>query len=76
MFYDLLTSALPYYYLGSQTMIILFGFLTISFISSVFVVAACALSARLRSDEMYDEVYDYAPDVTWETSPHTSAQAN
>lgn len=73
MFYDLLTTALPYYYLGSQTMIILLGFFTLSFIASVFVVAACALSSRLRQDEMIEGFYDYAPEMSWDTATHTSA---
>lgn len=73
MFYDLLTSALPYYYLGSQTMIILAGFFTLSFIASTFVVAACALSSRISSDEVYEEAYDYMPDVNWEPASHSAS---
>ncbi len=66
MFYDLLTSSLPYYYLGSQAMIILIGFFTISFIASAFVVAACALSSRISSNEVWEEVYEYVPEVSFE----------
>jgi hypothetical protein len=73
MFYDLFTSALPHYYLGSQTMIILLGFLTISFVASAFVVAACALSARVNSNNMMDEIYDFEPDISWDAASHTSA---
>ena len=73
MFYDLFTSALPHYYLGSQTMIILFGFLTISFIASTFVVAACAISGRANSNEALEEMYDFEPEVSWDATSHTTA---
>lgn len=72
MFYDLLTSALPHYYLGSQTMIIIVGFFTLSFIASTFVVAACALSSRISSEHEWEEAYDYIPEVNWEAASQSS----
>ena len=72
MFYDLLTTALPHYYLGSQTMIILVGFFTLSFIASAFVIAACALSARISSNEVWEEAFEYVPDVNWEPASQTT----
>lgn len=74
MFYDLLTSVLPHYYLGSQTMIILIGFFTLSFVASTFVVAACALSSRVSSQEIWEESYEYTPEVSsWEPASPTAS---
>lgn len=73
MFYDLFISALPFHFLGNQTMIFILGFFILSFIASSFVVAACALSSRISSHEAWKEDFEYVPDMTWETAPHSSS---
>ncbi|MEM7330606.1 MAG: hypothetical protein AAF490_00850 [Chloroflexota bacterium] len=47
-------------------MIILIGFFTLSFIASTFVVAACALSSRISETEVWEEAYEYVPELSLE----------